>query len=313
MSWWQEGSRNQWLKIHKLPDGFNESTAVVTHAGKNNQETIDMAVMLGVSLTRHMPGHPKIALGIKGMTDENQAALKGAGWHLVLVGGWRAPGNVFSMCGDSCVDDEFINRFQNSWERLNAFRLPLGRVLYLDATTYVTNDVSHLMPMNDYGSIGMVPSSCKQSFRSGVMLFRPNLEKYRLMMRSVAEMLAGNATKRSDDQIINSAYQGRIFALDDRLNCISDSSSEGTDACSESCFTKVAAIMNFNGLPKPTLADSVQLMKFEEAVASGSDGLSAKMRRSHLSPFYCDLIRNKELLTKPLQSILSAINSACFI
>merc|ERR1719291_465755 len=112
---------------------------------------------------------------------------------------------------ESCVDDnEFLSRYQDSWERLNAFRLPVGRVLYMDADTYVANDkLGYLLNSTDTppGNIGAIPSSytprgeagCRTGFSSSVMLFRPDLNRYRWMMFEVARMLAGNGTLGSDE------------------------------------------------------------------------------------------------------------------
>jgi hypothetical protein len=303
MSWWQQGNRSQLLKIRKLPVN-NESTVIVTHAGKNDQQFIDMAVMLGISLSRHLPDYPKIALGVKGMTDENQELLKNAGWYLVLVGDWRAP-----PC-ESCIDDEFTSRFQDSWERLNAFRLPVGRVLYMDADTYVVNDkLGELLNSTDLppGHIAMVPSSytqkgevgCQNGFSSSVMLFRPDMSKYLGMMTSVAQILAGNASQRSDEQIITNEYNGAFTRLDTKFGCVYPSSKEGPDACSMSCVDVV--VSHFTGLPKPSLADVEELSKVKGDNPETRIRRASKVHRKALSSFYRDLVENKEMLTRPLQ------------
>ena len=92
-----------------------------THAGKNQQECIDHAVMLGVSLKRHMPGDIKFALRVKEMSK--------AGWHVVLVADWRFPEDVYYGCNKACIDDKFMLHRQDSMERL-----PTGCVLNLDQT-----------------------------------------------------------------------------------------------------------------------------------------------------------------------------------
>jgi hypothetical protein len=271
-----------------------------------------MAVMLGISLSRHLPDYPKIALGVKGMTDENQELLKNAGWYLVLVGDWRAP-----PC-ESCIDDEFTSRFQDSWERLNAFRLPVGRVLYMDADTYVVNDkLGELLNSTDLppGHIAMVPSSytqkgevgCQNGFSSSVMLFRPDMSKYLGMMTSVARILAGNASQRSDEQIITNEYNGAFTRLDTKFGCVYPSSKEGPDACSMSCVDVV--VSHFTGLPKPSFADVEELSKVKGDNPETRIRRASKVHRKALSSFYHDLVENKEMLTRPLQDGIALIEA----
>lgn len=274
-----------------------------------------MAVMLGLSLSRHLPGYPKIALGIKGMTDENQELLKGAGWHLVLVGDWRVPMNC-----ESCIDDnEFTSRYQDSWERLNAFRLPVGRVLYMDADTYVANDkLGYLLNSTDVppGNIGMIPSSstlpgeagCQTGFSSSVMLFRPDLYAYRGMMVQVARTLAGNATRRGDEQIINIEYEGRVTELDSKFGCLYPASKDGPDPCALTCSTEVV-VSHFTGLPKPTSADATQLSRVKGNDPETSIRRASKVHRHALSTYYRDLVENKEMLTKPLQDSIALLEA----
>jgi len=306
LSWWLEGNRSQMLTLHDLQVS-EDTTAIVTHAGKNNQEFIDMAVMLGVSLTRHMPDHLRIALGIKGMTDDNQAALKEAGWHVVLVADWRAPAYSFNSCGESCIDDEFMVRHQDSFERLNAFRLPVGRVLYMDADTYVASGAlglllnsSQTIPRNN---IGMVPNGCDRGFSSGVMLFKPSLKKYLRMVFHMAQVLTGNASKRNDEQIINALYEGKISELDSKFNCMSPTGVNLNHSCQKRCAEVV--VSHFTGLPKPARAD-VESFSLVRGTAP-----SVQRNGDAMSRFYCDLIDSQALLTRPLQRIVSRADACC--
>ncbi|CAK0788885.1 unnamed protein product [Prorocentrum cordatum] len=309
LSWWLEGNRSQMLTLHDLQVS-EDTTAIVTHAGKNNQEFIDMAVMLGVSLTRHMPDHLRIALGIKGMTDDNQAALKEAGWHVVLVADWRAPAYSFNSCGESCIDDEFMVRHQDSFERLNAFRLPVGRVLAvadMDADTYVASGAlglllnsSQTIPRNN---IGMVPNGCDRGFSSGVMLFKPSLKKYLRMVFHMAQVLTGNASKRNDEQIINALYEGKISELDSKFNCMSPTGVNLNHSCQKRCAEVV--VSHFTGLPKPARAD-VESFSLVRGTAP-----SVQRNGDAMSRFYCDLIDSQALLTRPLQRIVSRADACC--
>jgi hypothetical protein len=294
------------------------TTAIVTYAGRNNQEFIDMAVMLGVSLTRHLPTYLKIALGVKGMTDENKAVLKRAGWHVVLVGDWAVPEKSFNGCGDSCIDSEFLARHLDSFEKLNAFRLPVGRVLYMDADTYVASDAlgfllnsSHFVPSN---RIGMALNACERGFSSGVMLFEPSLEAYKRLMVETAQVLAGNATKRTGEEIINSVFEGKITMLDSKFNCMSSPGLKGADCLDSSPDWPTAkrceevVVSHFTGLPKPAKAD----VEFLNRVRGDAPSAQRSGQNHDVLPaFYCDLVDNQALLTRTLQRQLFSVDGCC--
>jgi len=315
LSWWTEGSRSEWLALHDIQLG-RDATAIVTHAGKNNQEYIDHAVMLGVSLKRHMPDYPRIALGVKGMSDANQAVLTEAGWHVVLVADWRFP--------ESGIDYNFIVQQQDSMEKLNIFRLPIGRVLYLDADTYVASgELNSLLNGTDEnrvpdGGIGMVPNACNRvrvggvssPYSAGVMLFKPSLENYTGMLVKVAEVMAGNATRKSDEQIINEFFEKQATALDRKYNCMDPWDVQGADKCQKRCTEVV--VSHFFGGPKPAIADD-KFLSFVRKPSGPFEKCSAMNHGSCKvwSNFYCDLVDNLGMLTKPLQQNIKRVGAFC--
>jgi len=310
LSWWLKGTRSQWLT---RPTWLQDNaTAIVTHAGKNNQEFIDMAVMLGISLKRHVPDYPRIAMGVMGMSLEHQAALKQAGWHIVIVPDWGAPEQLSDLCGSSCIDETFMLRYQDSMEKINAFRLPVDRVLFLDADTYVASDkLSHLLNSTHLpeGAIGMVQNGCRNDFNSGVMLLKPDIHKYQSMLAEVARVMVGNSTKQHDQPIINAAYKSRIITLDKKYNCMDRTVSEGA-TCEESCTEVV--VSHFTGLPKPAKADE-KVLSIVRKPSSPRLHCSSTNRGScgAWSDFYCDLVASRSLLTGPLQARLSTTGACC--
>jgi len=106
-------------------------TAVVTFAGRGNTEHIDGAVMLGMSVQKHLPEYVRVAMIIEGMDQNNRIRLRKAGWKLVTVPDWES-----EYCGEGC-DQEFLGRWHDSFEKVNAFRLPFKRVLFMDSDTYI--------------------------------------------------------------------------------------------------------------------------------------------------------------------------------
>jgi len=305
----------------------SDATAIVTHAGKNNQEYIDHAVMLGVSLKRHMPDYPRIALGVRGMSETYQDILEQAGWHVVLVADWSFSddgNNHGCQSAKACTDDKFILQQRDSMERLNIFRLPIGRVLYLDADTYVESGElntllngtgANLVPE---GNIGMVQNACNRQhsagvtapYSAGVMLFKPSLEKYKVMLSKVAEVMNGNATRKNDEQIINEVYETQLTAMDRKYNCMDPWDVQGADKCQKRCTEVV--VSHFFGGPKPAMADKTLLSfvrkpsgPFEKCSAMNHGSCSA------WSKFYCDLVDNKNLLTVPLQQNIRRLGGCC--
>ncbi|CAK0866348.1 unnamed protein product [Prorocentrum cordatum] len=280
--------------------------------------------MLGVSLKRHMPDYPRIVLGVKGMTDANQAVLQEAGWHVVLVADWRFPDVLCSAGNTSCIDYSFILQQQDSMERLNVFRLPIGRVLYMDADTYVASgELNSLLngtvkdPVPE-GNIGMVPNACNRlkvhgvtaPYSAGVMLFKPSLEKYQSMLVKVAEVMVGNATEMNDEQIINDVWEKQATALDKKYNCMDPWDLQKADKCQTRCTEVV--VSHFFGGPKPAIADE----KFLSFVRKPSGPFEQCSAMNHGScnawqNFYCDLVDNLAMLTRPLQQSIKRLGSCC--
>jgi len=329
LSWWTEGSRSEWLTLYDIELG-KDATAIVTHAGKNNQEYIDHAVMLGVSLKRHMPDYPRIALGVRGMSDEHQQVLEDAGWHVVLVADWSFSDDENThgcQSAKSCTDDKFILQQKDSMERLNVFRLPIGRVLYLDADTYVASgELNSLLNgtgtnLAPEGNIGMVPHACNRvrsaghgataPYSAGVMLLKPSLEKYKGMLVKVAEIMARNATSRkNDEEILNEVYGSQVTALDRKYNCIDRTGKTAAAECAQNC--KEVVVTHFTGLPKPASADA----KFLDIVRRPYSPILHCFNTNHgscraWSAYYCDVVQNKQSLTKRLRQTLEATGSCC--
>jgi hypothetical protein len=300
-------------RVAGLDPASGNTTAIVTHAGKNQQEFIDMAVMLAISLKRHVPGYPMVALGVQGMTEANKAVLTRAGWHVLLVEDWTGIDEMFPHCGRQCADDTFLHRWQDAVEKLNIFRLNFDRVLFLDADTYVVSDkLGSLLKSPDLpdGNIGMVRDGCHTEFNSGVMLFRPSSANFRKMVEMVAGAMTGNTTKMHDQPIINRVYEGRITELDKMYNCMDATGSTHDAECHKPC--KEVVVSHFTGLPKPAKAD----VDFLDIVRRPRSPIQHCFATNHGScsawaTYFCDLSVHKKSLTKHLRRSIGATGGCC--
>jgi hypothetical protein len=371
--WWEEESHTQMLQIpstwrdsqdrtggwpsDKRPE--KEVTAIVTHAGKNSQEFIDMAVMLAVSLKRHVPDYPRFAIAVRGMTATNQEILAKAGWSVVLVDDWselhhreKVPvaqinlpgttgaspprsttprelgllamgpehGEISALNGSEAVHgDRFFWRWGDAFEKLNMFRLPFGRVLYLDADTYVMDDkLGFLLNSTDVpqGNIGMVHDGCRTraaqdgEYNSGVMLFNPHRGMFRNLLKVVGGVMSGTLEEKPDQPIINQVFKGRVTALDRKYNCIDLTGRTAAAECAQSC--KEVVVTHFTGLPKPATADA----KFLDIVRRPYSPILHCFNTNHgsckaWSGYYCDVLQNKRSLTKRMRHAVEATGGCC--
>ncbi|CAK0858348.1 unnamed protein product [Prorocentrum cordatum] len=366
--WWREDANTQMLQIpptwrHSLdrtggrrdragPETRPEKevTAIVTHAGKNSQEFIDMAVMLAVSLKRHVPDYPRFAIAVRGITETNQETLAKAGWTVVLVDDWMelqqrenaslvplaqmklngttgaGPPPSTAQRGLKLLDleaipdeDRFFWRWADVFEKLNMFRLPFGRVLYLDADTYVMSDqLDFLLNSTTLpnGNIGMVHDGCKTGpaqdgeYNSGVMLFKPHRGMFTKMLKLVGGVMSGALEARHDQPIINEVYKGRVSALDRKYNCIDLTGRTAAAECAQKCNEVV--VTHFTGLPKPATADE----KFLDIVRRPHSPILHCFNTNHgscgaWSEYYCDVHQNRQALTKRLQDTVEATGGCC--
>jgi len=366
--WWREDANTQMLQIpptwrHSQDrtggrrDGAGhearpekEVTAIVTHAGKNSQEFIDMAVMLAVSLKRHVPDYPRFAIAVRGMTETNQETLSKAGWTVVLVDDWSelqqrekaslvppvqlkrngtagaAPPPGLAQRGLELLayepkhdEDRFFWRWADAFEKLNMFRLPFGRVLYLDADTYVMSDqLGFLLNSTTLpdGNIGMVHDGCRTGaaqdgeYNSGVMLFKPHRGMFTKMLKVVGGVMSGALEEKPDQPIINEVYKGRVSALDRKYNCIDLTGRTAAAECAQKC--KEVVVAHFTGLPKPATADA----KFLDIVRRPYSPMLHCFNTNHgscgaWSEYYCDVRQNRRALTRRLRNTVEATGGCC--
>jgi len=283
-----------------------EQTAVVTFAGKKNVEYMDGAVMLGMSVQKHLPGYPMVALAIIGMRRKFQSLLRNASWSLTFVPNWD-----WDYCGPDC-DSDFLGRWHDSFEKINAFRLPFKRVLFLDSDTYIFSSriqelVKREMP-DDHIALAM--DGCKDEFNSGVMLYRPRLSVFKQMLELVS------TRKREqilDQNLVNEVYRGRVQEVPREFNCVDTMGVQPglRRACQTHCSAR-AVVAHFTGHPKPTAAKRrlLELVRRPGAPAiactNTNFGSCAKW-----SEYYCDIRKHFDNVSRDLRRWLNRTGECC--
>jgi len=293
------------------PNPVNPHHAVVvTFAGKKNQEYIDGAVMLGVSVQKNLPNYPMAAMIIQGMKKESQNLLQGAGWRLFTVPNWES-----EYCGDGC-DMEFLGRWHDSFEKINVFRMPFKRVLFMDSDTYIWR--SHIkflvtnmkLPSEDH--IALAKDGCKDEYNSGVMIFKPDLKVFKSMLTMVSQR---RREQILDQSLINSYYKGKIFEIDRIFNCVDTVGIQPgqTKPCEQHCSWE-AVVSHFTGHPKPT---SAQRRLLELVRRPGSPALACMHTNfgscGKWSEYYCEIKRESQgkRLSTELQAELKPMGRCC--
>jgi len=312
------------LKVQGItyPGNPANQTAIVTFAGKKDLTYIDGAVMLGMSVQRHVPGFPMVAIVIERMKERHQQLLRDAGWTIVTVPNWDR-----DYCGSNC-DLTFLGRWHDSFEKINVFRLPFRRVLFLDADTYVFQPkLRHLIEGHiatamddriDNGSIAMAMDGCKDiahghgkdEYNSGVMVFKPDLAVFMRMLDMVSHRERNDIL---DQNIINEAYSGKVIQLPRGFNCLDIlgvQPGQRTE-CQFRCGDD-AVVSHFTGHPKPTAGKRMLLELVRRPTSPGiactdtNFGSCAKW-----SEYYCDMREHSEKLSSDLQQSLEYAGPCC--
>jgi len=300
----------------------SNATAIVTYAGKKDLTYIDGAVMLGMSVKKHVPGFPMVAIVVEGMKTNHQQLLRDAGWVVVAVPNWEA-----DYCGPKC-DLQFLGRWHDSFEKINAFRLPFRRVLFLDSDTYVFQskirdllDGRAATAMNDrmdLGHIAMAMDGCKDiahghgenEYNSGVMIYKPDLAIFMRMLDTVSHRERNDVL---DQNIINEVYRGKVIELPRNFNCvdiIGVQPGQRTE-CEFRCGDD-AVVSHFTGHPKPTAQKRMLLELVRRpsspriACTNTNFGSCAKW-----SEFYCDMRKHSAQLSSDLQQSLEHAGPCC--
>jgi hypothetical protein len=314
-------SKVSWIDVNTKPrivGDPREQTAIVTHAGKNHQEYIDMCVMLGRALTKYSPDVPKIAMIIAGMRMDYQVLLRQAGWRVLKV-------EDVDPCSDGIqhCDARFQFRWRDSFEKLNIFRLPFARVLFLDADTYVFNDgINFLLnsTLVPEGRVGMVPDGCKLNkktgsteYNSGVMLFKPGLEIFQSMLEMVS---VRSGDEMLDQNIINEVFEGKVVELHKNFDCIDPigvpPGLKRPCNAMHLCKKKAVVISHFTGMFKPTKANPFFLKlvqqpgAYKAACENTNHGGCQKW-----AEYYCAMYQQRKHLTDELQEALEAVGGCC--
>lgn len=277
-------------------NGSMNATAIVTHAGKDYLDYIDAATMLGLALERHAPGVPRFAMVIKAMVDKYKQQLKSVGWHIVEVEDW---GN--EHCGGNCASN-FLGRWGDSFEKINVWRFPFERVLFLDSDMYVFSDEINDILNTQIGpnQIAMTPDGCKPEHNSGMLLFRPDLGVFSRLMQQIA--LHQNGGREVLDQtIINLEYHGSIVSMHKKYNCIDYSADKH---CILHCGEDTV-VAHFTGTPKPTRQSTWNLERVR-ALNGSAACMGTNLGCCGMWPLYfCEMKRNLHMLSFRLQLALN--------
>lgn len=291
-------------------DALRKATGIVTHAGKVSEEYINHAVVLGRALKKYVPEYPMVAIVVEGMSDENQDLLKKAGWHLVEVEDWGP-----EHCNGNCAS-RFLGRWGDSFEKLNAFRVPFHRALFLDADTYVfSGEIRDVLEHSDLkdGQIAMVHDTCKrkgdkEEFNSGLMFFEPDVKRYAHMLELIAEHSDGDVGDILDQRIINEEFRDQVVQLHDKFNCIDLTPKAGARGCPAKC-TQDMVVAHFTGMPKVTRAEPgwLRLVRDEDQSVVGSicPGTNHGCCYKY-ADFYCEMSKQALFLSPKLQRAVDA-------
>jgi hypothetical protein len=185
-------------------------TGIATYAGKDKQMYVDGAIMLGISLQRYAPGFPRVCMVVRDMSFHNKQLLAKAGWHILEVDDWHA---------NQSSSFKFGKYYRDVYSKINAFRLCMRKVLFMDADMFVLREgIEDLLrgPTPPPGHIGMAPDGCNNAFyQSGFMLFRPNISIFAQLRKTMHEHSGQQAL---DQPVINEVYRGRVRSLDLKYN-----------------------------------------------------------------------------------------------
>jgi len=275
--------------------GPKNITAIVTHAGKDYLDYIDGAAMLALTLQKHAPDIPRFAMVIREMDKKYKTMLKNVGWHLVEVDDWGK-----DHCGEDC-NGNFLGRWGDSFEKLNVWRFPFERVLFLDSDTYVLSDkILDILDVKlEPGQIAMTPDGCKPEHNSGMLLFKPELDVFTRLLQNIATHTGGREVL--DQTVINMEYKGKVVSMHKKYNCI-DYSADWR--CPLTCGNDTV-IAHFTGTPKPTRQSPWNLERVRSL--NGSDACVHTNRGccGYWAQFFCDMKRSQSQLSWRLQYALN--------
>merc|ERR1740121_2413433 len=229
------------------------------------------------------------------METKYKEQLKNVGWHLVEVDDWGK-----DHCGEDC-GGSFLGRWGDSFEKLNVWRFPFERVLFLDSDTYVLSDgIRDILDTNlGPNQIAMTPDGCKPEHNSGMLLFRPDVGVFSRLLQQIAMHSGGREVL--DQTVINQEYKGSVVSLHKRYNCI-DYSVDWR--CPLACGNDTV-IAHFTGAPKPT-RQSVWNLERVRAL-NGSDACIHTNRGccGFWAMYFCDMKKSQAHLSARLGRALN--------
>jgi hypothetical protein len=263
-------------------------SAVVTYAGIDKQPYIDGAIMIGRALAPNFPSMHFECLVGSTMSTTNKELLRNAGWNVREVDLWCPEKKLYGNQG----------YWTQSYEKINAFRLPFQKVLFLDADTYVfSNDAASkvLDQLRAFGQPGGVPSdrilmahdvNPDNGYNSGMMIFSPSEAKFEQITR-----LMDNGDL--DQPAINKAFDEKIQELSPDYN---------THGWMKNCDTAIVA--HFTGSHKPAMADAKNLQEVRSGCGSSIPfhGMLACPQLYH--EYFRRLQTEKKYLTPALAKLL---------
>jgi hypothetical protein len=184
----------------------NETYAVLAY-GRGGGATLG-ALVLGNVLRRVDPDRGRTAL-VYGISDDAAAALRAGGWTV-------RPAASFDT---HHIDGDAANELgkATAWpgRKLDLWRLPYAKVLYLDADTMLVDHNETLRPALEglwgtplkKGGVGALGTSAG-CFNGGLLLLRPAANTFDMYERALDADLKKAACEGHDQPVLNRVFDG---------------------------------------------------------------------------------------------------------
>ena len=184
----------------------NETYAVLAY-GRGGGAALG-ALVLGSVLKRVDPGRSRTAL-VYGVSDDARAALRAGGWAVAEAASFK----THRIDGDAANDLGKATAWPG--RKLDLWRLPYDKVLYLDADTMLVDHAGTLpkslaglwaLPLKK-GEIGAL-SNGAGCFNGGMLLLRPAASTFGAYEAALAQNALKKTCEGHDQPLLNHVFDG---------------------------------------------------------------------------------------------------------